>query len=65
MSGDRFDVEAEPGRRNSWRVVRISPEGVRYPTPGRFRVQRKAVAAAYKMTVEADRRRFRPISLKD
>jgi hypothetical protein len=62
---DRFIVEPEPGRRNSFRVIRVTPEGVRYPTPGRFRVERKAIAAAYAMEAAEDRRRFRPISLKD
>jgi hypothetical protein len=65
MSADRFIVEPEPGRRNSWRVVRVSQEGQRYPTPGRFRVERKAKASAYAMEVAAERNLFRQISLKD
>jgi|HubBroStandDraft_3_1064219.scaffolds.fasta_scaffold08440_2 hypothetical protein len=62
---DRFLVEPEPGRRNSWRVIRIAPGGQRFPTPGRFRIERKAIAAAYAMEAAEDRRRFRTVYLGD
>ena len=60
---DKFIVETN--HPTGWRILRVTPEGSRHRTPGRFRKEHTAQAAAYKMQVAEERRYRKPFSLAD
>ena len=61
---DHFEIERELGRKNTWRVVRITGQE-RVTLPRRYLKETTAQAAAYTMTVAAERRHNRTIYLGD
>jgi hypothetical protein len=62
---DQFRAVKDPHRIDWWQVERVDCRGFRSVTPGHFRKERTAQAAAYKMEVAAEQRRNRRIYLGD